>query len=190
MTTPSTPPPSLDSESRAPSADLFAHRLGIGVVLLAAALFFVAARSSSMSEAPDPLRAIEIPHVVEPIGDVDLPPTRFHWTPGGDDVDLSQVIVYRKDSARIWESSPTESTEVIAPDFIYEGIRPGEPCYWRVREVTDGKARAASGMTRFVFRRDSLGNEAPATLLNKPMPKGTPLPKPSPFETSPAPPST
>ncbi len=170
-------PAAAPASAPAPNAGASAHALGLGVILAGAVLLLLAARRPPLpNDAGDPLREPAIPRVLEPIGDVDAPPTRFRWRKSGDAVELSQVVVYRSDGARIWETAPTDSSWVEIPAEAYAGIRAGEKCYWRVREVADGHALASSGVTRFVFRRDLRGNEAPAHLLGLPLPPGTPPP--------------
>jgi hypothetical protein len=135
-----------------------------GAALLLAgtvALLGLSARAGrSASDAPPAARAVEIPAAIEPIGAMDEPPTRFVWTPGGDDVELSQLILYGRDMKRIWETGPLDTCVATVPLVAYSGIRAGETCFWRVREVANGKARAASNMQPFAFRRDLAGNVA------------------------------
>jgi hypothetical protein len=150
----------VESSRTTPGNDAFAERVGAGVVVAAAVILgIVALRPSPVeSEAPQALRDVGIPQPIEPLGPVDDPPTRFVWTPGGEDVDLSQVIVYGKDMQRIWATAPLDTNVATIPLDAYLGIGAGENCFWRVREVKDGKARAASGMRPFAFRRDLAGN--------------------------------
>jgi hypothetical protein len=129
-------------------------------VLVAALLLGVAAVRAPRGDEPQDAarREVGIPQPIEPIGIVDDPPTRFTWTPGGDDVDLSQLIVYGRDMARLWESAPLDTNVAVIPLDAYSGVGAGQTCFWRVREVSDGKARAASAIKVFAFRRDLAGN--------------------------------
>lgn len=158
-------------------APTFAMRTGFGILLGAAALLFVASlRPVDGGVSVEAEREVPIPRVLEPIGDIDVPPTRFRWKRSSDAADLAQVVVYRGDGSRIWATAPTREETAEIPEDAYVGITAGEKCYWRVREVADGQVLAASGLTRFVFRRDLEGNEAPPHLLGLPLPPGTPAP--------------
>ncbi len=150
------------SPRAAPGDDAFAERMGAAFVVAAAVILgIVALRPPPVeSGAPQALRDVGIPQPIEPVGPVDAPPTRFAWTPGGEDVDLSQVIVYGQDMQRIWATAPLDTNVATIPLDAYLGIGAGENCFWRVREIKDGKARAASGMRPFAFRRDLQGNVA------------------------------
>lgn len=98
-----------------------------------------------------------IPVGVSPEGVQDTPPTRFRWTPGGEDVDLTQLILYRADRKRLWQSAPLRGAELEVPLSAYEHIPAGETLYWRVREVRRGKPRATSAFVAFWFQADLKG---------------------------------
>lgn len=114
-----------------------------------------------------PAAEIALPVPLEPEGEYPAPPTTFRWKPGGDGVDLYQVVLHRASFERFWESAPLRGvTELTIPREAYDGIPAGQQLYWRVREVSGGRARATSAYTPFRFRVDSKGygpGEAPFT---------------------------
>ncbi|MEZ5063702.1 MAG: hypothetical protein R3B81_03155 [bacterium] len=106
-----------------------------------------------------------IPEIEGPEGTLPVPPREFRWTPGGDDVEWSQVLLYRATFERLWESPPlTEPVFPVDPREVFRGIPAGEEVWWKVREIADGRARAASRLVRFTFEVDAFGHgpgEAP-----------------------------
>ncbi|HET9887544.1 MAG TPA: hypothetical protein VFR10_08525, partial [bacterium] len=70
---------------------------------------------AEVSAATDSTEPVKLPQPIEPIGIVETAPLQFRWTPGSDDVDLAQVIVFKGDMTRIWESAPTDSNVVSIP---------------------------------------------------------------------------
>jgi hypothetical protein len=120
---------------------------------LGAILLLIAGRDAPpVKAASTPEGEPTLPELLEPIGVLESAPTRFVWKPSGEDVDLTQLIVFRGDMSRFWESAPTESSEVTIPLHAFDGIYPMEPCFWRVREVTDGRPKAASGLKGFKIK--------------------------------------
>lgn len=138
------------SEERAES---IASWIGVAAVGLGAfLLYFMGGRTAPpKAVAPSP-EDVKLPVPLEPAGELETAPLRFDWEPGGDDVDLSQVILFRGDLSRFWETAPVETSEVTVPLHAFDGIYPMEPCFWRVREVTDGRPRAASELKGFKIR--------------------------------------
>jgi len=151
--TSSSPPeiqPPASSEDR---SEAFAFWSTIAIGILGALLLVATGRAPAPAKAKDAsTEAVKLPEPIEPAAYVDTAPLRFVWTPGGDDVDLSQVIIFRGDMTRIWESAPTDTNEVTVPLHAFDVIYPMEPCFWRVREVTDGKPRAASALKPFKIK--------------------------------------
>jgi hypothetical protein len=137
-----------------------AFRLGILMVLVtAAAIFLLGGGATNFRPVPRDLVAPDTPLPVglEPEGVHDTPPTMFRWTPGGQDVDLSQLLLYRGNRSRIWQSAPVQGSELEIPLAAYQDIPAGETLYWRVREVRRGKARASSARVAFWYQLDSQG---------------------------------
>ena len=76
-------------------------------------------------------------------------------------MDFAQVVIYRASFERLWESPPlTEARFELDPDQAFLGIPAWEECAWKVREVVDGRPRAASRLAVFQFRKDHRGFEA------------------------------
>jgi len=98
-----------------------------------------------------------LPVGIEPEGVQDTPPTKFRWEPGGDDVELTQLLLYRSDRKRLWQSAPIRGAELEIPLSAYKHVPAGETLYWRVREVRRGKARASSAFVAFWFQKDLRG---------------------------------
>lgn len=121
----------------------------IAIAALGAILLLVIGRSGAPEPAATPAETGKLPELIEPAGDLESAPSRFVWKPSSDDVDLSQVIIFRSDVSRIWESAPTESSAVTIPLHAFDAIYAMEPCFWRVREVADGQPRAASPLMKF-----------------------------------------
>jgi hypothetical protein len=113
---------------------------------------------------PDPA-TLGLPEPLEPEGELEEPPRVFRWTPGGEDVAFSQVVIYRSTFERLWESPPLRGDSYeLDPDRAFVGIPAGEECVWRVREISGGRPRAASRSVPFTFRKDHRGfaaDEAP-----------------------------
>jgi hypothetical protein len=132
------------------SAEAVAFWSTIAIAALGAVLLLVFGRSgASEPAAATPADGGKVPELIEPLGDLESVPLRFVWKPSSDDVDLSQVIIFRSDVSRIWESAPTESSAVTIPRHAFDAVYSMEPCYWRVREVADGQPRAASPLKKF-----------------------------------------
>jgi predicted phage tail protein len=146
------------TSSRPPNAPVV-RTWGVAVLLLAAAIFVLGGGATNFRPVSRDLVAEDtpIPVGIEPEGVQDTPPTVFRWTPGGDDVDLTQLILYRADKKRLWQSAPTRAAELEVPLEAYRHIPAGETLYWRVREVRRGKARAASAFVAFWFQIDLQG---------------------------------
>jgi hypothetical protein len=99
-----------------------------------------------------------LPVVEAPQGRVPDPPREFRWTPGGEDVDLAQVSIFRKNLNPVWQSGPVARPPVeVVPEEVFAGVAAGEELFWRVREVRDGRPRATSAMASFTFDRDTQG---------------------------------
>ena len=114
----------------------------------------------AVERLPDP-STVGLPEPIEPEGELEEPPRVFRWTPGGEDVDFAQVVIYRASYERIWESPPlTEAHFELDPDQAFLGIPPWEECAWKVREVVAGRPRASSRLAMFQFRKDHRGLEA------------------------------
>jgi len=114
----------------------------------------------TIERLPDP-SAVTLPVPLEPEGELEEPPRVFRWTPGGDDVEFAQVVIYRASFERIWESPPlTEPYFEVDPDLAFLGIPPWEECSWKVREVVGGRPRSTSRIASFQFRKDHRGLEA------------------------------
>ena len=106
-----------------------------------------------------------LPVLHEPAGDLPEPPRVFRWTPGGPDVDLSQVTVFRGNLEPWWYSAPLDTCVIeVDPSEVFAGIPAGETVFWRVREVTQGRPRATSALAQLSFALDTGGRgpgEAP-----------------------------
>jgi hypothetical protein len=142
-------------------------RLWLLVILLVALVIALLGgvrnfRADADIAAPD---TVELPTPIEPEGEIDVPPSVFRWEPGGPDVTWAQVTIYRGSFERIWESAPLADTVwTTDPREAFRGIPAGEECFWKVREVVDGRPRAASRYVPFTFRKDARGygpGEAP-----------------------------
>jgi hypothetical protein len=111
---------------------------------------------------PEPSGAVPadtpLPLLGEPQGDLPAPPKVFRWTPGGTDVDLSQVAIYRSTLEPLWQSSPVRGTSIeVDPADVFQGVPAGEQLLWRVREVSRGRPRASSAYGKFKFAVDTRG---------------------------------
>jgi hypothetical protein len=128
---------------------------------LAAAIFVLGGGATNFLPLPRDLVPADtpVPVGVEPQGVCDVPPTKFRWKPGGDDVDLTQLLVYRADLKRLWQSAPVAGFEIEIPISAYTDIPAGETLYWRVREVRRGKARATSALVAYWFQIDLAGRK-------------------------------
>jgi hypothetical protein len=99
-----------------------------------------------------------VPVILAPAGEQEQLPTVFRWTPGGPDVDFSQVLVFDDSLSRIWTSAPVRGSELtVDPAIVFDGIQAGTPCAWSVREVYQGRPRATSALQEFSFNHDWLG---------------------------------
>jgi hypothetical protein len=147
--------------------EAFPLRVWSAVVVVGALALFVLAGGWSNSRPTFSAAQTEVevlPLPVSPEGSQPSPPLHFHWKPSRTDVDFAQVILYRQSFERFWESAPTAGDEVTVPVEAYDGVGAGETCYWRVREVADGKPRGSSAFVKFDFAVDSKGygpGEAP-----------------------------
>jgi hypothetical protein len=130
-------------------------------LLLAAAVFVVGGGASNFRPLPRDLvpEDTPVPVGIEPEGVCEVPPAKFRWTPGGDDVELSQLLVYRGDLKRLWQSAPVRGAEIEIPVSAYKDIPAGETLHWRVREVRRGKARATSALVSFWYQTDLEGRK-------------------------------
>ena len=129
------------------------------LLVLAAGVFVLGGGVTSFRPVSRDLVTADTPLPVplEPKGEQDAPPTKFRWTKGGDDVDLAQLLLYRANQKRLWQSAPTRGSELEVPLSAYEHVPAGETISWRVREVRRGKARASSALAEFSFRVDIQG---------------------------------
>ncbi len=132
------------------------------VVVLAGAATLALGGDVAGNFAPEPSGAVApetpLPVPLEPEGELPAPPAVFRWTPGGDDVDLAQIVLFRSNYEVFWQSGPLEGPPLeVAPAEIFAGIPAGEPVAWRVREVAQGRPRAASRMVIFSFEVDTEG---------------------------------
>lgn len=154
--------------------------IGIGALLLVSGVLAwsgsrpfegsaTASSAAALSATPD---SVGIPQLVEPIGLVETPPLEFRWQPGGDDVDYTQLLIYRSDMLRLYTSGPLETNSATVPPYVYDTTGPGVPIFWRVREIRDGKARAASGFRKVFYRADFKGNVASQVALDNEIRKG------------------
>lgn len=105
-----------------------------------------------------------------PQGELPEPPTIFRWEPGGDDVDLSQVIVFDDRRNRLWQSVPLAGREVaIDAARVFERAAAGRVYSWSVREFRRGRPRATSALVQFSFDVDvhgrGIGESIPAEPL-------------------------
>lgn len=144
--------------------DRAARRFWAAVAATGAAALFV------LGGGPGNLRGaagegpVAIPVALEPTGELDGPPSRFRWTPGGDDV-VSQVLVFRGSLERLWSSAPVRGGELEVPPSVWRGVPAGEKLGWRVREARRGLPAGTSSAATFSFRVDAEGygpGEAPA----------------------------
>jgi hypothetical protein len=140
-----------DSRSKE-RGESIASWVGIAAVAVGASLLYLLGGRTPSPKATAPAEEVKLPQPLEPAGELESAPLRFVWEPGGEDVDLSQVILFRGDLSRFWETAPVETSEVTVPLHAFDGIYPMEPCYWRVREVTDGRPRAASVLKGFKIK--------------------------------------
>jgi hypothetical protein len=129
---------------------------------VAAAVVLVFAGGAFESFRPEPPAKIPpdtpLPVVLEPKGDLASPPKVFRWAPGGPDVDLAQVAIYRKNLEPLWQSSPIQGSSLeVDPRELFEGVGAGEPLVWRVREISQGRPRATSAFELFSFAVDVHG---------------------------------
>jgi hypothetical protein len=131
------------------------------VLLLAAAVFAVGGGATAFRPLSRDLVPADtpVPVGIEPDGVCEAPPAKFRWTPGGDDAELSQLLVYRGDLKRLWQSAPVRGAEIEIPLSAYADIPAGETLYWRVREVRRGKARATSALVAFWYQVDLAGRK-------------------------------
>ncbi len=132
------------------------------LVLLAGAAALALGGDVAGNFRPEPSGAVDpdtpLPVPLEPEGELPAPPTVFRWTPGGDDVDLAQVVLFSSNYEVFWQSGPLEGPPLeIVPEEVFAGIPAGEPLAWRVREVARGRPRAASRMVVFSFTVDAHG---------------------------------
>ena len=137
-----------------------AARTWVGAVLaLAVVVFLVGGGAGNFRPVSRDLVTEDtpIPVGLSPEGVQEAPPTEFRWTPGGEDADLTQLVLYRADRKRLWQSAPLRGAELEVPLSAYEHIPAGETLYCRVREVRRGKPRATSALVAFWFRVDLKG---------------------------------
>lgn len=132
------------------------------VVVLAAAAAVVLGGNARESFRPEPSGAIPadtpLPVLHDPQGDLPAPPSQFAWTPGGNDVDLAQVVLFKSNLEVFWQSGPLSGPPLtVDPAEVFAGIPAGEPLAWRVREVSGGKPRASSDLVVFSFAVDTQG---------------------------------
>jgi hypothetical protein len=138
-------------------------RTGLVLTLVAAVAIFVFG-GALQNIAPRPASAPDsgrpIPEALEPTGDLTNPPTVFRWRPSGPEASATQFLLYRGNLDRLWASGPLRDSVVTVPVEAYLGVPAGEPCFWRVREVANGRALATSALTQFQFEVDSQGYRA------------------------------
>ncbi len=141
-------------------------------VLLAAALFLAGGALENFRPLPSGAIPVDTPLPVleTPAGESSEPPSVFRWQAGGADRDLAQVTVFRTNLEPFWSSAPTDSTEIrVDPADVFAGIPAGERLYWRVREVRDGRPRASSALSEFVFTHDVLGRPVGESFSAEPL---------------------
>ena len=131
-------------------------------VLVVAGILVAALGGAVQGFRPEPSGAVPadtpLPTLSEPQGDLPAPPKVFRWTPGGTDVDLAQVAVYRSTLEPLWQSAPLRGSSIqVDPADVFQGVPAGEELLWRVREVSHGRPRAASAYGRFKFAVDTRG---------------------------------
>ena len=131
-------------------------------VLLAGAIALALGRGAPDNFRPEPPARMAadtpLPLLEEPQGALPHPPRTFRWTPGGPDVSLAQVMLFRKTLEPFWQSGPVEGPPLeVDPDEVFAGIPAGENLFWRVREVIDGRPRAVSALAEFTFETDTQG---------------------------------
>ena len=142
-------------------------------VLVAAVALFLAGgamdgfRPVPSGRIPDDTK---LPVGIEPQGERPEPPTVFRWEPGGDDVDLSQVIVFDDRRNRLWQSVPIAGNEVVVDAaHVFERAAAGRVYSWSVREFHAGRPRATSALVQFSFDVDvhgrGIGESVPAEPL-------------------------
>jgi hypothetical protein len=132
------------------------------IVLVAAGLLLAWLGGARENFRPEPSGAVPvdtpIPVALEPQGELPEPPKVFRWTPGGTDVDVSQVAIYRSTLEPLWQSRPTHATSLeLDPSQVFHGIPAGEELAWRVREVSRGRPRATSAFVKFKFQKNAEG---------------------------------
>ncbi|MFN8179992.1 MAG: hypothetical protein U0167_18815 [bacterium] len=131
-------------------------------VFVVAGILLVALGGAVQGFRPEPSGAVPadtpLPTLGEPQGPLPAPPKVFRWTPGGTDVDLSQVAIYRSTLEPLWQSSPVRGSSIeVEPSEVFQGVPAGEELLWRVREVSHGRPRASSAYGRFKFAVDTRG---------------------------------
>ncbi|MBZ0268761.1 hypothetical protein K8I85_11435, partial [bacterium] len=94
----------------------------------------------------------------EPQGELPEPPAVFRWEPGGDDVDLSQVIIFDDRRERLWQSVPLTGSELtVDVAHVFDRAAAGHVYSWSVREFRNGRPRATSPLVQFSFDVDVHG---------------------------------
>jgi hypothetical protein len=110
-----------------------------------------------------------LPVGIEPSGNLDAPPSVFRWTPGGPDVDFSQVLVFDERFERVWQSAPVADHEIkVDPARVFARVAAGAPLSWSVREVRRGRPRATSAAVAFTFAVDVQGRGIGESLPGEP----------------------
>jgi len=141
-------------------------RLWSAVLVAGAVVLFVAGGAiDNFRPEPSGLMPEDTPRPVpgDPQGELESPPSRFEWTPGGDDVDVAQVVIFRESLDLLWQSSPRKGPPVeLVPEDVFADVPAGEWIYWRIREVQGGRPRATSALVQFRFATDVHGRGVPA----------------------------
>jgi hypothetical protein len=149
--------PDRDTSGR-PSAGAV---IAAACVLVAAVLLFFAGGALE-GFRPEPSGRIpgdtKLPVGTSPEGELPAPPTVFRWEPGGDDVDLSQVIVFDDRRDRLWQSVPVKGSELtVDVEHVFAMAAAGHVYSWSVREFRAGRPRATSALVQFSFDVDVHG---------------------------------
>lgn len=111
-----------------------------------------------------------LPVSIAPIGELESPPTEFRWTPGGEDVDFSQIVLFDDRLQRIWASPLLREPRLtVDPQQLFRGVVAGRKCGWTVREVYQGRPRATSAIAEFSFATDVKGRGVGESIADAPL---------------------
>ena len=143
-------------------------------VLLAAGVALALGGNVADNFRPEPSGRVPadtpLPTPIQPQGELPSPPAVFDWTPGGPDVALSQIVIFRSNYDVLWESAPLAGPPVtVIPEEVFAGVPAGEPLAWRVREVSNGRPRATTALILFSFDLDTLGRPVGESVPGEPL---------------------